>query len=260
MPVAGKTGTVSEPTGGTRDIWTIGYTPELAVAVWMGFDEPDEAHALPSSAGGSGYPARLCASFLSASADSLSGSDFPRPKEVRSALLDTLALQNEHVALLSTARTPKSYTTSELFHEYDMPETFSANWLVPQPVQDFRLLSGDGEMPVLAFTVAEATAEYLLLRESGGETSQLAVLSGEPGREVRFADDTHALSQPASYTLLPRNARLFESGILLTGPQTPPVRYSPGGLLNKMMGVGAEEPARTPTEVEYSDENQSLFG
>ncbi len=37
-PVAGKTGT----TDGTRDAWFIGYTPEVVVGVWVGFDGGQE--------------------------------------------------------------------------------------------------------------------------------------------------------------------------------------------------------------------------
>ena len=35
-PIAAKTGT----TDGENDLWLVGYTPELAVAVWIGFDQP----------------------------------------------------------------------------------------------------------------------------------------------------------------------------------------------------------------------------
>jgi membrane carboxypeptidase/penicillin-binding protein len=35
-PIAAKTGTSDEE----RDLWFVGYTPELVVAVWLGFDEP----------------------------------------------------------------------------------------------------------------------------------------------------------------------------------------------------------------------------
>jgi penicillin-binding protein 1B len=35
-PVAGKTGTSDDE----RDAWFVGYTPELVVVVWVGFDEP----------------------------------------------------------------------------------------------------------------------------------------------------------------------------------------------------------------------------
>jgi len=43
-PVAGKTGTSDEE----RDAWFVGFSPELVVAVWVGFDEP-RSLGLPSS-------------------------------------------------------------------------------------------------------------------------------------------------------------------------------------------------------------------
>ncbi len=259
MPVAGKTGTVSEAGGGTRDIWTVAYTPRLAVSAWMGFDEPDAEHALPASAGGSGYPARLCAAFLSAVAPRLGGGDFARPAGVRTALLDALALEDDRTVLLSTERTPAPYVAAELFHAYDLPTAFSDRWDAPVAVEDFRLLTGPGEVPVLAFTATDESAEYVLTRSVDGESAEIAVLAGKPGQELRFADAEHDLSRPAEYVLLPRNARLYASGELLTGPQSDGVAYVPGGLMNKIMGVGAAEATPTPTEVE-SEENQSLFG
>ena len=44
-PVAGKTGTTDDE----RDAWFVGYSPELVVAVWVGFDEP-RSLGLPASA------------------------------------------------------------------------------------------------------------------------------------------------------------------------------------------------------------------
>ena len=79
LPVAGKTGTVAEGSDGTRDIWTVAYTPDAAVCVWMGFDDPGTGNRLPASEGGSGYPARLCAAYLDSVSSQLSGSDFKRP-------------------------------------------------------------------------------------------------------------------------------------------------------------------------------------
>ena len=258
LPVAGKTGTVSEADGGTRDVWTAAYTPELAVVVWMGFDRPD-AHAMAASEGGSGCPARLCAAFLKSVSGSLSGRDFRRPDTVKATLVDRLALEESHRALLTTENTPADYTVEELFHANDVPQEHSENWLRPEQPPELRLLTGPGETPVLAFTVRESNAEYQLLRSAGGKTEAVAVLSGAPGQEVRFADTEHDLSQPADYALLPRNARLFAAGTLLAGPQSATVRYRPGGLLNMLMGVSTAEAAPTPTEVEVEDKG-SLFG
>ena len=240
MPVAGKTGTASDADGGTRDIWTAAFTPELALCVWMGFDDPDARHALPASEGGSGYPARLCAAFLKACAPLLSQRDFSRPDGIRAVLLDAVALENDHVSLLSTERTPAACTVTELFHSYDAPRRFSANWETPRAITDPKILSGPGEAPVLAFTALEDHAEYLLLRTSRDETRQIAVLRGQAGQEIHYADTGHDLDWPADYVVLPRNALLYENGTALTGPPSSPVRYVPGGVLNAVMGVGAQ--------------------
>ncbi|MDO4866302.1 MAG: PBP1A family penicillin-binding protein [Clostridia bacterium] len=258
MPVAGKTGTVGESDGGTRDVWTVAYTPQVSVAVWMGFDEPGSGHSLPASEGGSGYPARLCAAWLKAVSPELSGGDFSRPAGVGAALVDALSLKREHAVALSTGRTPPDYTLVELFHADAMPQAFSDCWDAPAPVSDLRLLTGPGETPVLAFTVPESTAEYVLTRTVDGASSEIAVLSGEPGQEVRFADTEHDLSHPAEYALLPRNAILAARGELLAGPSAGPARYVPGGLLNMIMGVGTAEATPTPSQIE-SPSDQSLF-
>jgi len=58
-PTAGKTGSVelpSEPefaaiSQGAKDVWFVGYTPELTAAVWMGYDKTDRNHYLTTSGG-----------------------------------------------------------------------------------------------------------------------------------------------------------------------------------------------------------------
>ena len=95
FPVAGKTGTAEMGNAaGNRDIWTVACTPTTVVSVWMGFDEPDAAHALPEGTGGSGYPARLAAQFLAEIADRASAGNFALPAGVTQALVDGLAWRN----------------------------------------------------------------------------------------------------------------------------------------------------------------------
>ena len=160
--------------------------------------------------------------------------------------------------LLSTEKTPAEYIARELFRAGELPAAYSENWSTPRGVEDFRLLTNPGEMPVLAFTVQEMSAEYVLTRASGSATVELAVLKGAPGEEIRFCDDTQDLSQLAEYTLIPRNGLLHAAGELLTGPIAGPVQYAPGGLLNTIMGVGAAEATPTPAEIE-PESDQSLF-
>ena len=45
--IAGKTGSTEvtfNDSGGTTDQWTVGYTPDIVIATWMGFDPTDENH------------------------------------------------------------------------------------------------------------------------------------------------------------------------------------------------------------------------
>ena len=213
---------------------------------------------LAASEGGGGYPARLCASFLKSVSGQLSGRDFKRPKSVKAALVDRLALEETHRALLTTENTPANYTVEELFHAADVPLEYSDRWSQPRMSAELELLTAPGETPVLAFTPREKGVEYQLLRTSNGKTEVVAVLSGEPGQEIRYVDAAHDLTQPADYALLPRNALLYAAGTLLTGPQSAAVRYAPGGWLNKIMGVGAAQATQTPTEVELENP-ESLF-
>ena len=259
LPVAGKTGTVAEGRDGTRDIWTVAYTPDAAVCVWMGFDNPGTGNRLAGSEGGSGYPASLCAAYLGSVSSQLSGSDFKRPAGVRTALVDSVALAEDKAVLLGTERTPADCTQLELFHPDDMPTRFSAHWTCPAPPPDFQLLTGPGQTPVLFFTVQDSSAQYVLTRTVDGQSTEVSVLQGEAGQEIRYADDGCDLSRCASYVLLPRNGLLYARGELLAGPVSQSVAYVPGGLLNKIMGVGEAEASPTPAEVEDAG-NQSLFG
>ena len=76
-PAAGKTGTGQE----YRDAWFVGYTPELATAVWMGF--PDEGTrsmvppATPLRVAGGTWPATAWQRFMSAALASRPATAFP---------------------------------------------------------------------------------------------------------------------------------------------------------------------------------------
>ncbi|WP_057887699.1 PBP1A family penicillin-binding protein [Companilactobacillus mindensis] len=51
--LAGKTGSTEVPKSygyaGTKDQWMIGYTPDVVVASWIGFDQTDQNHFLPGA-------------------------------------------------------------------------------------------------------------------------------------------------------------------------------------------------------------------
>lgn len=71
IPVAGKTGTSND----ARDAWMVGYTPDLAVAVWMGFDEGE-----PLGLASTRAAVPLWADFMVRVEPLLSGEDFAVPR------------------------------------------------------------------------------------------------------------------------------------------------------------------------------------
>ncbi len=79
-PVAGKTGTTDDG----KDIWFVGYTPELVAAVWIGYDKPT---AMPQAYGGT-YPARIWQQIMSKVLSGMPVKDFPRPVGLVMATVD----------------------------------------------------------------------------------------------------------------------------------------------------------------------------
>lgn len=76
-PMAGKTGTTDD----TKDAWFVGYTPDLATAVWIGDDSGNET--LHGMTGGM-LPAEIWRQFMSGALKNTTPSDFSVPDGVQS--------------------------------------------------------------------------------------------------------------------------------------------------------------------------------
>ncbi|HEX5882186.1 MAG TPA: PBP1A family penicillin-binding protein, partial [Actinomycetota bacterium] len=78
-PAAGKTGTNQE----YRDAWFVGYTPQLAVAVWMG--DPKSQQPMYNVEGqrvsGGSFPARVWHDFMAVAMANQEVLDWPKPPE-----------------------------------------------------------------------------------------------------------------------------------------------------------------------------------
>ena len=73
-PAAGKTGTTQNNT----DVWFVGYTPDLAAAVWVGNDIP-EPLKFGDVALGSGFAAEIWGRFARQALQDVPARDFPEP-------------------------------------------------------------------------------------------------------------------------------------------------------------------------------------
>lgn len=92
-PTAGKTGTTQLPAtqefasigqNGAKDAWFVGFTPELAAAVWVGYDQTDRNHYLTTSGGA--VPAALFKEIMTGALQGVPVKAFPIPEEVQRAI------------------------------------------------------------------------------------------------------------------------------------------------------------------------------
>ncbi|MFY9377078.1 MAG: penicillin-binding protein 1A [Peptococcia bacterium] len=112
---AGKTGTTSDD----KDIWFIGYTPELVAGVWMGYDEPRK---MANIIGGGTWCAPIWKEVMIAAHEGISGSQFTRPNTIVELAVDSKS------GLLPSTMTPDEYIKVELFHEDNVPLAESGIW------------------------------------------------------------------------------------------------------------------------------------
>ncbi len=80
-PVVGKTGT----TNSAKDVWFVGYCPELVVGVWVGYDDPLSLGA-NDTGGSTALPAFIA--FMKAALGSQPATAFPRPAGIQLERID----------------------------------------------------------------------------------------------------------------------------------------------------------------------------
>jgi penicillin-binding protein 1A len=120
--VAGKTGTTNE----YNDAWFIGYTPELATSVWVGFDN---MRTLGKNETGSKAAAPIWVSFMKQALKEMSvfnrdsrrekGTNFPIPDGIVTAVIDPMT------GLLATNETNKMV---EFFKEGTVPTVYTTEF------------------------------------------------------------------------------------------------------------------------------------
>ncbi len=80
-PAAGKTGT----TQNYRDAWFVGFTPELSVGVYIGYDEPKKSVGIP----GGKIAGPIWANFIARALQDKTPVDFPIPANIVKAQITT---------------------------------------------------------------------------------------------------------------------------------------------------------------------------
>ena len=149
-PTAGKTGTVELPSArddpdyagksGTKDIWFAGYTPELAAAVWMGYDNKRDADGNIQYMGrvfGGGAPAQLWKAVMTLCHEGLEVKQFPKPNGLVSVTIDIKS------GKLPGDLTPSEFYGSEVFDAKHVPTEKSDIWEVVEICADSGKMAND---------------------------------------------------------------------------------------------------------------------
>jgi penicillin-binding protein 1A len=124
-PVAGKTGTTND----NKDTWFIGYSTDLAVAVWIGYDDP-----LPLGAGDTESGARTAlpafVDFMTQAHTGRPRTEFPKPSGIIVARVDP------ETGLLP--RPGQTNTVSEEFLDGTVPVQMAPEPISELPAPDIR--------------------------------------------------------------------------------------------------------------------------
>jgi penicillin-binding protein 2A len=171
-PVAGKTGTTQlglegvKRSKGNRDIWFVGYTPEYAAAVWMGFDDTNKTHYVKS---GSGTAAAMFAAVMSEALKDRKARDFTRPEGVAEPKKFELAA----VAGLTA------------MYDAERKEAVLAWSAVPSDVAvEYRLYRKEAAEEAFQLVLSTTTTNVVDITLSEGKTYQYYVTAYAAEREV----------------------------------------------------------------------------
>lgn len=154
-PAAGKTGTTDEG----KDVWFVGYTPDLAGAVWIGHDEPK---SMPFEYGGR-YPAFIWRQVMNEALKTTPPHNFPQPANIVSATVDNKS------GLLPGPNTPTEDMVTDLFAAGTMPTEVDNTHVLVEVCATTGLLASEycpdrvtRVMISLPYSVPEFVADYRL--------------------------------------------------------------------------------------------------
>ena len=127
-PCAGKTGTTND----SSDAWFIGYTPQLAAGVWIGYD--DRSISLGEKATGGAIACPVWTQFMKGALDGKPVLDFSQPENIEWVLIDP------STGLLALSKTSEAFL--EAFIKGTAPTRYCNQVAPDYKVQDLSTEEG----------------------------------------------------------------------------------------------------------------------
>lgn len=216
IPLAAKTGTVSDGGDGVRDAWIAVYNPEYVLTVWMGYDY---ALSMPSDATGGNYPAAIASRIFTALYEGQTPPSFVQPSGVVQAALDRYTLEEEGKLRLASDLTPSAWRLYEYFTLATVPTALTEYWALPRTPDDLKAWI-DGDDISLSFTAPDAFASYLIQKKGPDDEGFYTVAAVErPGGRVQWTD-VSVSAGVNRYRVVPIHPGIIQNGSPLEGNPT----------------------------------------
>ena len=212
FPIAAKTGTALDETGGVRDVWTAAFAGDFTACCWIGVDSAALGTLPEGTTGGSSACILIRELFASLPPERTAGS-IAAPEGVLRCRLDRRALKEGHRLLLATDDMGAEEILNEYFCAGTEPTGYDPIRLPPQPPREVLWrMDADGD-PVIVFTAEDERLEYAILRSGAeeGEAVLLARIGGRQG-EVAYTDRTAAAGGTYFYSVVAVNPTLSADG------------------------------------------------
>ncbi len=190
FPVAAKTGT-GEASGKNLDAYTLAYTREHVVAVWMGNRDNS-----PVNATGGGLPANEALRILTSLYAAQPPEPFLQCASVERLAYDRLEYETNHRILLSDPAAPPYSDPSELFRACSKPQAVSTRFSRPT-IEKPSICVQNGSV-ILSLCQAEYY-EYVIKRENRGVVT--TIYSGEFRESI--CDNSVRSGETYEYTVTP---------------------------------------------------------
>ncbi|MDR9854057.1 PBP1A family penicillin-binding protein [Paenibacillus sp. VCA1] len=195
-PVAGKTGTTQSGIKGNksnRDVWFVGYTPELTAAVWMGYDNPDKDHLLHNS---SPLAAAFWGKVMKQALENFPAKEFKVPADMKEKEPEPPAQETPqlHVSGLIASYSPDTQTVSLSWNGDDNGNAV---------YRLYRKAASDGDFTVLQDGIRTTSIDDI--GTVAGESYQYYVVAVSPdtGQESDPSNTVTVTIQPQQDEQLP---------------------------------------------------------
>ena len=184
--VAGKTGTVGiKNTNLNSDVWSVAYTKNHTVGIWLGNSTGDKQFMLEGCNNGGTYCTSMVKNIMQNMYKDSKPTNFYKPSGIEEVELDSQELENNHALMLADSNTPDMFKTKANFNSKFKPTKIAKSFSELKAVE----LSAKFDKNVVKLTfTALPQVEYKIYRINDDEFKLIDTISNKKG-QVEVLDE-----------------------------------------------------------------------